>query len=106
MTVEVCQLMTAHIYMANQFNDTTREVVTYHTCPMGLSLHYNCSDIVMLEPVIKANRTLQAIGRVHRLGQSTNGTYGIYQAKIWRRVASGIPQRRYTPVGSAAIELS
>ncbi|WEW60075.1 hypothetical protein PRK78_005559 [Emydomyces testavorans] len=45
-------------------------IATYSTCSVGLNLHQNCSDVVMLEPAIDYNATFHAIGRVHRLGQT------------------------------------
>jgi len=66
---------------ANQFNDPKTDiqilVTTYRTCAVGVNLHRACSDIVMVEPAINANTVLQAIGRVHRLGQTKEQTIRI-----------------------------
>jgi hypothetical protein len=61
-------------HTAARFNDPADDgqilVVTYATCSVGLNLHGSCSDMVMVEVAMSANTVLQAIGRIHRLGQS------------------------------------
>lgn len=47
-------------------------VVTYATCSIALNLHFNCSDVVLLELAFDFNTILQMIGQVHRLGQQRN----------------------------------
>jgi superfamily II DNA/RNA helicase len=63
-----------------EFNDPKSDVeilvVTYSTCSFGLNLHHMCAAIVMLEPAINSNTTLQVVGRGHRLGQK-------YPQRIW-----------------------
>jgi E3 ubiquitin-protein ligase SHPRH len=60
--------------MASQFNDATFKVdclvTSYRTCSVGVNLHKACTDVVLMEPAISANVSLQAIGRVHRIGQT------------------------------------
>ena len=57
-----------------KFNDPAAKVdiliTTYRCCSVGVNLHAACHDVVMLQPAINANTVLQAIGRVHRLGQT------------------------------------
>jgi superfamily II DNA/RNA helicase len=59
--------------VAAKFNNRDEKVdalvVTYATCSQGLNLHLACCDVIMLEPALGANTTLQVVGRVHRLGQ-------------------------------------
>lgn len=59
--------------VAAQFNDPEYSmdalVVTYAMCSLGLNLHHTCNHVALMEPAVNANTVLQAIGRVHRLGQ-------------------------------------
>ena len=45
-------------------------VSTYQTCSIGVNLHKACSDMVMIRVQEDADMVLQAIGRIHRLGQT------------------------------------
>lgn len=60
--------------VAREFNKPKSEiqvlVVTYYSCSVGQSVQKNCHNVVLLEPALSLNSTLQAIGRMHRLGQS------------------------------------
>ncbi|KAK2883375.1 hypothetical protein FQN49_000015 [Arthroderma sp. PD_2] len=56
-----------------RFNDSTKQcdvlLTTYACGAVGLNLHKACHSVVLLEPALNINTTLQAIGRIHRLGQ-------------------------------------
>lgn len=60
--------------IAKDFNERSGKIeilmVTYLTCrSIGFGFHYNCSDVVMLEPAFSVNTILHTIGRIHRFGQ-------------------------------------
>jgi SNF2 family DNA or RNA helicase len=75
-----------------QFNDLKDEnlilVTTFRTCSLGINLQESCCNMVILEPAKNINTLLQAIGRIHRVGQTreqnivvlfANGTFNRWQ---------------------------
>ncbi|KAK2759393.1 hypothetical protein FQN54_002871 [Arachnomyces sp. PD_36] len=66
--------------VARSFNDPDSKdqiLVTSFACAVtGLNLHGACSDVVLLEPSKNYNTDLQAIMRVHRVGQKK-------EQKVW-----------------------
>ncbi|KAI9801340.1 MAG: hypothetical protein M1825_003318 [Sarcosagium campestre] len=93
--------------IAAEFNDPGSKVdiliTTYRTCSTGINLHQACHNVVFLEPAVNANTLWQAIGRVHRIGQTevvrvlilfTDGTFnrtvGYNQRKKYAAEVTGI----------------
>lgn len=45
--------------------------LSYACGGVGLNLHRDCTTLILVEPAINVNTTVQAIGRLHRLGQKS-----------------------------------
>src|SRR2546430_583764 len=64
----------------NRFNDPSSGcqilLTTFSCAASGLNLHEACYNVVVLEAPLNISTLLQAIGRVHRLGQ-------LFPQKIW-----------------------
>lgn len=65
---------------ARKFNDSRAEVdilvTTYACASQGLNLHHCCSNVVLFEPARNINTEIQAMNRIHRIGQTK-------KQKIW-----------------------
>ncbi|EFR05557.1 hypothetical protein MGYG_08572 [Nannizzia gypsea CBS 118893] len=58
---------------ARNFNDPAHDcqvlLTTYACGGVGLNLHGDCNTVILVEPALNVNTIIQAIGRLHRLGQ-------------------------------------
>lgn len=60
--------------MAMRFNNLNEKIDTmitiYHASKINLNLHLCCADGVFMKPAPSINTMLQAIDRIHHLGQT------------------------------------
>jgi SNF2 family DNA or RNA helicase len=71
---------------------------TYNCGGTGLNLHGCCSIVILLEPAPNFNLETQAIGRVHRIGQTRpQKAYRVFQDHTINRAITGNNFRKMLP---------
>lgn len=71
---------------------------TYNTGGTGLNLHSCCNVVILMEPAPNFNLETQAIGRVHRIGQTRpQRAYRLFQDHTINRYITGNNFRKMLP---------